>query len=78
MKLLDYVYVPFAWILEQFYNLSGNYIVALFFFAIVFKIILLPSSISQQKSSAKMARIQPKVRRIQARYDDGFDQQWKW
>lgn len=68
MKLLDYVYVPFAWILEQFYNLSGNYIVALFFFAIVFKLILLPSSISQQKSSAKMARIQPKVRRIQARY----------
>lgn len=68
MKLLDYVYVPFAWILEQFYNLSGNYIVALFFFAIVFKLILLPSSISQQKSSAKMQRIQPKVRRIQARY----------
>lgn len=68
MKLLDYVYVPFAWILEQFYNLSNNYIVALFFFAIVFKLILLPSSISQQKSSAKMQRIQPKVRRIQARY----------
>ncbi len=68
MKLLDYVYLPFAWILEQFYNLSGNYVIALFFFAIVFKLILLPSSISQQKSSAKMQRIQPKVRRIQARY----------
>ncbi len=68
MKFLDYVYLPFAWILEQFYNLSGNYVVALFFFAIVFKLILLPSSISQQKSSAKMQRIQPKVRRIQARY----------
>lgn len=68
MKFIDYVYLPFAWILEQFYNLSNNYIVALFFFAIVFKLILLPSSISQQKSSAKMQRIQPKVRRIQARY----------
>ena len=68
MKFIDYVYVPFAWILEQFYTLSNNYIVALFFFAIVFKLILLPSSISQQKSSAKMQRIQPKVRRIQARY----------
>lgn len=68
MKFLDYVYLPFAWILEQFYNLSGNYVVALFLFAIVFKLILLPSSISQQKSSAKMQRIQPKVRRIQARY----------
>lgn len=68
MKFLDYVYLPFAWILEQFYNLSGNYVVALFFFAIVFKLILLPSSVSQQKNSAKMQRIQPKVRRIQARY----------
>ena len=68
MNILDYVYLPFAWILEQFYNLTNNYIVALFFFAIVFKIILLPSSISQQKSSAKMQRIQPKVRRIQAKY----------
>ena len=45
MKFLDYVYLPFAWILEQFYNLSGNYVVALFFFAIVFKLILLPSSV---------------------------------
>ena len=61
MKFIDYVYLPFAWILEQFYNLSNNYIVALFLFAIVFKLLLLPSSISQQKSSAKMQRIQPKV-----------------
>ncbi len=68
MSFMDYIYMPFAWILEQFYNLSGNYIVALFFFAIVFKLILLPSSISQQKSSAKMQRIQPKLRRIQAKY----------
>ena len=45
MKFLDYVYLPFAWILEQFYNFSGNYVVALFFFAIVLKLILLPSSI---------------------------------
>lgn len=64
----DFIYVPFAWILEQFYNLTDNYIVALFFFAIVFKLILLPSSISQQKGAAKQQRLQPKIRRIQARY----------
>ncbi len=68
MNFLDYVYLPFAWILEQFYNLTGNYVVALFFFAIVFKLILLPSSISQQKGMAKTQRLQPKIRRIQARY----------
>lgn len=68
MSFLDYVYLPFAWVLEQFYNLSGNYVVALFLFAIVFKLILLPSSISQQKTTAKQQRLQPKIRRIQARY----------
>lgn len=68
MSFLDYVYLPFAWILEQFYNWTGNYVVALFFFAIVFKLILLPSSISQQKGMAKTQRLQPKIRRIQAKY----------
>ncbi len=62
------IIAPFAWALEQFYNLSGNYIVALFLFAVVFKLVLLPSSISQQKGAAKQQRIQPKIRRIQARY----------
>ncbi|MBE6783009.1 MAG: YidC/Oxa1 family membrane protein insertase [Ruminococcaceae bacterium] len=64
----NFIITPFAWVLEQFYNLSGNYIVALFFFAVVFKLILLPSSISQQKGAAKQQRLQPKIRRIQARY----------
>ncbi len=68
MSFIDYVNIPFAWILEQFYNLTGNYVVALFFFAIVFKLILLPSSISQQKGMAKTQRLQPKIRRIQAKY----------
>ncbi len=67
-EILNYVYIPFAWIMRQFYNLSGNYVVALFFFAIVFKLILLPSSISQQKGTAKQQRLQPKIRRIQAKY----------
>ncbi len=65
---MDFINIPFAWILEQFYNLSNNYIVALFLFALVFKIILLPSAISQQKGTAKQQRLQPKIRRIQARY----------
>ncbi len=65
---MDFIYVPFAWILEQFYNLSGNYIAALFLFAFVFKLVLLPSAISQQKGAAKQQRLQPKIRRIQARY----------
>ncbi len=66
---MSFIYWPFAKILEFFYNISGeNYVIALFFFAIVFKLLLLPSSISQQKGASKQQRLQPKIRRIQARF----------
>ena len=68
MSFIDYIITPFAWLLRAFYNLGGNYVLALFLFAIVFKIVLLPSSISQQKGMAKQQRLQPKVRRIQAKF----------
>ena len=68
MSFIDYIITPFAWLLRAFYNLGGNYVLALLLFAIVFKIVLLPSSISQQKGMAKQQRLQPKVRRIQAKF----------
>lgn len=67
-KLTDYFYMPFAWILRSLYMLSNSYVFALVLFAIVFKLILLPAGISQQKGTAKQQRLQPKVRRIQAKY----------
>ena len=39
-----------------FYQLTGNYVVSIFLFTLVFRLIMLPFSIKQQKSSAKMAR----------------------
>lgn len=64
----DIIITPFAWLLRVFYDLGGNYVLALFLFAIVFKIVLLPSSVSQQKGMAKQQRLQPKIRRIQAKF----------
>lgn len=68
MSFIDYIITPFAWLLRTFYYLGENYVLALLLFAIVFKIVLLPSSISQQKGMAKQQRLQPKVRRIQAKF----------
>lgn len=68
MKFTDYILMPFAWLLKFFYEVGGDYVLALCLFAIVFKLILLPSSISQQKGMAKQQRLQPKIRRIQAKY----------
>lgn len=59
---------PFGLVLSLFYNLSGNYVFSIFALMLVVKLLVLPSSISQQKGQAKQARIQPKIRRIQERY----------
>ena len=73
----DAIAVPFGWLLGQFYNLFNNYFVAIAFFALLVKLALLPSAISQQKSSAKQIRLQPKLRRIQDRYKGDKDAQRK-
>ncbi len=69
--LYDALAVPFGYILHFFYNLSDNYIFSLFLLVLLVKIVLLPSSIKQQKSSAKQARLQPKVNRIRQKYSNG-------
>ena len=75
--LYDAIAVPFGWLLGQFYNFVGNYFVALVLFALFFKFILLPSAIKQQKSTARQARLQPKLRRIQERYKGDKNAQQK-
>ena len=63
--------VPFGYILHFFYNFSGNYLLSLFILVLLVKLVLLPSSISQQKNSAKQLRLQPKVNRIRQKYSNG-------
>lgn len=50
------------------YELVNNYGVALLLFTIIVKLIMVPSSIKQQKSSARMARIAPKLEQIRKKY----------
>lgn len=74
---MDILYDVFGWLLGQFYNLVDNYFVAIALFALFFKIVLLPSAIKQQKSTARQARLQPKLRRIQERYKGDKNAQQK-
>ncbi len=63
--------VPFGYVMHFFYSFSGNYILSLFLLVLVVRLILLPSTISQQKNSAKQVRLQPKVNRIRQKYAGG-------
>ena len=60
--------IPFGWALGAIYELSGNYLLALIVITVVLRLILLPSSINQQKNSAKQMRLQAKVNKIRAKY----------
>ncbi len=60
--------VPFGYIIGFFYNLSNNYVLSLLLMTILVKLLLLPSSIKQQKSMVKTQRMQPKIKRIREKY----------
>lgn len=62
---------PFGYVISFLYHLfNDNYLVAILFFAIIIKLILLPSSISQQKNQAKSKRMQKRINQIKERYKD--------
>lgn len=60
--------IPFGYLIGFFYDISGNYILSLLLMTICLKLVLLPSSIKQQKGMAKTQRMQPKLRRIREKY----------
>ena len=55
-------------------KLTGNYVVALFLFAIIVEILLLPLSIKQQKNSIRQAKLRPKEMAIRKKYAGRNDQ----
>ena len=69
MSLWDYIAKPFGWLLLTLYNLVGNYGVAIFLFALVVKIILLPFQMKSKKSMMRMSALQPQVAELQKRHE---------
>lgn len=62
---------PFGYVIAFLYHIfNDNYLMAILFFAIIIKLILLPSSISQQKNQAKSKRMQKRINQIKERYKD--------
>ena len=59
---------PFGLALGWLYELFHNYLIALVIITFVLRLILLPTTISQQKNSAKQMRLQAKVNKIRAKY----------
>lgn len=67
---MDFLYNIFGYLFRILFGFVENYGIALVIFTLFFRVILLPTNIKQQKSSAKMVRLQPKLRRIREKYQD--------
>lgn len=68
MSLWSYLVIPFGYIMRFCYNLFNSYGVALFLYAIITKIVLLPLSIKQQKSQLDMVRLKPYQDELMKKY----------
>ena len=75
--MLDFIAIPMGTILKFTYdNLAfQNYGVAIVFFTVGVKTLLLPFTIRQVQASSKMGDIQPQVQEIQNKYKDDREKQ---
>ena len=58
----------FGYLLNFFYNLIGNYGLAIILFSLVVKLLMIPLSIKQQKSQQKSLKLQDEMKQIQFKY----------
>ncbi len=63
----------FGYVLWAAYTFVNNFAIAIIIFTLVFKVVLFPSSVKQQKSMAANSRLQAKQRALQEKY--GNDKQ---
>ncbi|MBQ8268857.1 MAG: membrane protein insertase YidC [Clostridia bacterium] len=65
---MNWLYNIFGTILSFFNQITGSYALALVLYALVFKIVFLPFSIKTQKNQIAMAKLRPKLAKIEKKY----------
>lgn len=59
---------PLGWIMWLIYQICDNYAFSIVIFTLITKIIMFPLSIKQQKSTAAMTALQPKLEKLKKQY----------
>src|SRR3981189_221686 len=65
---MDPLYKGFGWLLAFFYSGSPNLGVAIILLTVLVMLILFPLTAKQAKSMQAMQRVQPELKRLQAKY----------
>ena len=66
--MMDYLAVPFGWVLKACYAISNNYVIALLIFSVAMQLLLSPFGIIQQKNMVKQAKMRPLEYIIRKKY----------
>ena len=69
MSFGEIVTWPFAKLMVWLYNLTGNYGLALTFFALAVNLIMTPFMAKSKKSMMRSSRLQPKIQELQRRHE---------
>ncbi|MEG1887336.1 MAG: YidC/Oxa1 family membrane protein insertase, partial [Oscillospiraceae bacterium] len=68
---MDIISVPMGWILKQLSHLcGGNFAIAVFIFTVLVNLVMLPLTIKSQKSTAKQAKLKPRLDAIKKKCGD--------
>ena len=65
---MEMILKPFVWLLLFFYNMLGNYGLALIIFAVIIKLILFPVSLKAKKSMIQTSMLSGKMQQLQKQY----------
>ena len=68
LKIFAPLGIPLGWLMYVINGIVHNYGLTLIIFAVIFKILMIPLGIKQQKAMIVNARIQPKMAEIQKKY----------
>lgn len=67
--IFDILAIPLGWLMRVIYNLIPEYMLAIFLFTLLVRVILFPLSLKTQKSQADRARLAPRLERLKKKYE---------
>ena len=73
--MFDALFEGLAWLLSAFYSLVPNYAIAIALLTVFVMLLLFPLNAKAVRSQAAMTKLQPELKRIQAKYKDDPQQQ---
>ena len=65
---MDFLGTPIGFVMNFLYEMFNNYGITIVVISVIFKCIILPLTIKQQKSMVAMQQIQPLVNEVQKKY----------